>query len=71
MVLSGGKNGNEAADRAADSGRRRQLEHVMDARRGIQNASSFWYPIVLDLHSFFHCCCKDSGESRWQRRLRA
>ena len=35
------KDGNEAADRVADSGRRRQLEHVMDARRRIQMLQVF------------------------------
>ena len=43
------KDGNEAAD----WGRRRQPEHVMDARRRIQNASSFWFSIFRDLHLFF------------------
>ena len=37
------KGGNEAADRAAHLCRIRQPGHIMDARRRIQNASSFWY----------------------------
>ncbi len=37
------KDGQDAADRVADLGRRRQPEHGIDARRRIQNASSVWY----------------------------
>ena len=65
------KDGNEAAERAADLCRIRQPEQIMDATRPIQNASSFGYPIICELHRFFHCCCKDSCESRLQRRLRS
>ena len=38
------KDGNEAAGRAADLDRRRQLEHLINARRRIQNALHFWVP---------------------------
>ena len=47
------KDGNEAAERAADLGRIRQPEHKVDATRPIQNASRFGYPIICDLHRFF------------------
>ena len=37
---------------AADLGRRHQSEVLMDARRTLLKARSFWYPIMLDLHKF-------------------
>ena len=47
------KAGNDFADRAADFGRRRVSDLVMDLRRRFVSACSFWYPVVLDLHRFF------------------
>ena len=47
------KDGNEAADGSADLGRRRQPEHIIDAKRLIQNAFSLWYTFVCDLHRFY------------------
>ena len=44
--------GNDLVDRAADSGRRRVSDLVIDVRRRFLSACSSWYPIVLDLHRF-------------------
>ena len=45
--------GNDAADEAADFGRRRvQSTAVIDARRDFSGVCGRWYPIVLDLHRF-------------------
>ena len=41
------KDGNEAADRAADLGRTRLPEQKLNARRRIRNASSFFVPHYL------------------------
>ena len=38
------------ADTAADLGRRHQSEVLIDARRRLLKARSYWYPILLDLH---------------------
>ena len=43
--------GNDLADRAADFGRRRISDLVMDVR--FLSACSPWYPVVLELHRFF------------------
>ena len=54
------KLGNDAADEAADVGRRRIGNAVIDARQNLSGVCSRWYPVVLDLHRFFHChisCC--------------
>ena len=58
MVLHGrvrgvGKLGNDAADEAADVGRRRVSPAVSDARRNLSGVCGRWYPIILDLHRFF------------------
>ena len=58
MVLSGqvrreDRLGNDAADEAADFGRRRVSPAVIDARRNLSGVCARWYPIVLDLHRFF------------------
>ena len=45
--------GNDAADEAADFGRRMVGPAVIDARRNLSGVCSRWYPIVLDLHRFF------------------
>ena len=39
--------------RIGNLGRRRQPEHLINARRRIQNASNFWYPIVCELCGLF------------------
>ena len=44
--------GNAEADAAADLGRRRQSEVLIDARRRLLEARSHWYPIMTDLHRF-------------------
>ena len=40
------KVGNDFADRAADFGRRRVSDLVMDVRRRFVSACSFWYPLL-------------------------
>ena len=45
--------GNDAADEAADFGRRRVGNKVIDARRNLSGVCSRWYPVLLDLHRFF------------------
>ena len=47
------KIGNDMADEAADFGRRRVGENVLDARREFSRACRIWYPIIRDLHRFF------------------
>ena len=44
--------GNAEADTAADLGRRHQSEVLIDARRRLLKARSYWYPIVPALHRF-------------------
>ena len=58
MVLDGrvrelDKVGNDAADEAADVGRRRGGNAVIDARRNLSGVCGRWYPFLLDLHQFF------------------
>ena len=58
MVLHGqvrreDKLGNDAADEAADFGRRRVSPAVIDARRNLSGVCGRWYPVILDLHGFF------------------
>ena len=45
--------GNNAADEAADFGRRRVGPAVIDARRNLSGVCGRWYPVDLDLHRFF------------------
>ena len=45
--------GIDAADEAADFGRRRVGPAVIDARRNLSGVCGRWFPVVLDLHSFF------------------
>ena len=45
--------GSDLADRAADFGRRKVSDLVMDVRRRFLSACSSWYPVVLELHRFF------------------
>ena len=44
---------NNAADDAADFGRRRVGNAVIDARRNLSGVCNRWYPVLLDLHRFF------------------
>ena len=58
MVLDGrvrelDKLGNDAADEAADFGRRRIGHAVIDARRNLSGVCGRWCLILLDLHRFF------------------
>ena len=58
MVRSGqvrevDRSGNNAADEAADFGRRRVSHAVIDARRNLSGVCNCWYPVLLDLHRFF------------------
>ena len=57
MVLHGqvrreDKLGNDAADEAADFGRRRVSPAVIDARRNLSGVCGRWYPVILDFHRF-------------------
>ena len=45
--------GNDFADRAADFGRRRLSDLIIDVRRRLLSACSSWYPVVLELHRIF------------------
>ena len=45
--------GNDAADEAADFGRRRVGPAVIDARRNLSGVCGCWYLVILDLHRFF------------------
>ena len=58
MVLNGrvrevDRFGNNAADEAADFGRRRVGNAVIDARRNLSGVCGRWYPDILDLRRFF------------------
>ena len=58
MVLNGrvqevDRLGNNAADEAADFGRRRVGNAVIDARRNLSGVCGRWYPVIFDLHRFF------------------
>ena len=58
MVLDGrvremDRFGNNSADEAADFGRRRVGNAVIDARRNLSGVCGRWYPVVLNLHRFF------------------
>ena len=58
MVLDGtvreqDKVGNDAADEAADLGRRRVGHAVIDTRRNLSGFCGRWYPVILDLHRVF------------------
>ena len=68
MVLDGrvrevDRLGNGAADEAADFGRRRVSPAVIDARRNLSGVCGRWYPLILDLHRFFHCHFSCRGQS--------
>ena len=45
--------GNNMADAAADLGRRRVHHCISDARRLVNRACVYWYPVVCELHRFF------------------
>ena len=47
--------GNNAADDAADFGRRRVPVAVIDARRNFAGVCGRWCPLPLTLHRFFFC----------------
>ena len=47
------KLGNDAADDAADFGRRMVDPAVIDARRNLSVVCWRWYPVISDLHRFF------------------
>ena len=44
--------GDDAVDEAADFGRRRVGNVVIDARRNLSGVCGRWYPVVLSLHRF-------------------
>ena len=45
--------GNNAADAAADFGRRGVAHDVIDARRNLSGVCGRWYPVVKSLRRFF------------------
>ena len=45
--------GNNAAGEAADFGRRRVGQDVIDARRNFSGVCGRWYPVILELRGFF------------------
>ena len=58
MVLDGrvrevDRLGDDAADEAADFGRGRVGNAVIDARRDLSGVCGRWYPVILDLRRFF------------------
>ena len=54
------KEGNDAADVAADFGRLRQPEAVIDARRNLLRVKKEWYPRMLSLHRFMVAIARES-----------
>ena len=52
LVRESDRFGNSAADDAADFGRRRVGNAVIDARRNQSGVCGRWYPVILDLHRF-------------------
>ena len=57
MVLDGrvrevDRLGNNAADEAADFGRRRVGNAVIDARRNLSGVCGRWHPVIIVLHRF-------------------
>ena len=56
------KLGNDAADEAANFGRRRVGNAIIDARRSLSGVCGRWYPVVLDLHLFFYCHFSSCGQ---------
>ena len=54
LVLEVDRLGNDAADEAADFGRGRVGNAVIDARRNLSGFCSRRYPVNLDLHRFFN-----------------
>ena len=49
--------GYNAADEAADFGRRRVGPAVVDARRNLSGVCGRWYPVISVLHCNFSGCC--------------
>ena len=70
MVLDGrvrevDRLGNDAADEAADFGRRSFGPAVIDACRNLSGVCGRWYPVILDLHRFFNAISKAVGNHDW------
>ena len=55
--------GNNAAGEAADFGRRRVGNAVIDARRNLSGVCNRWYPVLLDFHRFFIAISRGCGQS--------
>ena len=53
LVRESDRFGNSAADDAANFGRRRVSNAVIDAPRNLSGVCGRWYPVILDLHRFF------------------
>ena len=56
----GDKEGDDAADIAADFGRLRQPEAVIDARRNLLRTKKEWYPGVRSLHRVMVAIARES-----------
>ena len=54
------KDGNDAADIAADFGRLRQPVEVIDARRDLLRVKKEWYPRIVCLHRFMVAIARES-----------
>ena len=54
------KDGNDAADIAADFGRLRQPVAVIDSRRNLLRVKKEWYPRIFSLHRFMVAIARDS-----------
>ena len=54
------KDGNDAADIAADFGRPRQPAAVIDAWRNLLRVKKEWYPRILSLHRFMVAIARES-----------
>ena len=55
--------GNNAADEAADFGRRRVGNAVFGARRNLSGVCGRWYLVIIDLHRFLNCYSWSCGQS--------
>ena len=58
LVRESDRFGNGAADDAADFGRRRVSDAVIDARRNLSGVCGRWNPVIIELHRFFIAICR-------------
>ena len=55
--------GNAEADAPADLGRHHQSEVIINGWRRLLKVRSYLYPIMLDLHRVYDCCCLGNCQS--------